>query len=92
MTKYVTKEQFEGGVSSLRQDIRDLVKIISSQGGEMRQGFMSANARIETLQQNMTLVKAAVLETASTDTHLHNITRELRSHGLPIDDQKVFTK
>lgn len=85
MPNYVTKEQFEGGISSLRQDIRDLVK-------EMRQGFTSVNRRIETLQEDVTLVRVAVLETATTDGHLHNLTNELRSQGLPIDDRKVFTK
>ncbi len=92
MPKYVTKDVFDGGIATIRQEIRDLVK-------EIRGGFSSVNEEIKFLKVEMkevrsdlTLTKAAVLETAGTEQHLLNLIDQLRKHGIPIEDSEVYKR
>lgn len=79
MANYVTQEQFEGSIASLRQDFRDML-------GELRQRFHQVDVRLNTLESK----SDAIIELLVTRRELRNLTRELRNQGIPIADHKVF--
>ena len=81
--KFVTKEHFnarlDGLRSEIRQDIRELVQ-------EMRQGFRRTEERFGVLEAKTD----AIMQILVTRNELRNLTRELRSLGVRVEDHKVF--
>jgi len=48
------------------------------------------NEKLEAIQEDMAKVKSAVLDLLATDRHLHNLVRELKRNGIPLDEARVF--
>lgn len=90
-----TDARLDGAVATIRQDIRDLVKMIVDIRGEirvLREDLTGVTQDLGVVKDDVRLVKSAVVETADTGQHLLNLTDELRKHGIPIEDSRVFKK
>jgi len=92
MPKYVTKEIFEGGIATIRQDFRDILREMRNQFQEVHEDIHGLKQDMNLLKADMVLVKKATLENVDTSQHLLNLTDELRKHGIPIEDSRVFKK
>jgi len=90
MPKYVTQEHFDASLagvmnrfdglqSEVRREVRDLVT-------EIREGFRRADERFNVLESKTD----AIMQLLVTRQEMHNLTRELRHPGVPVDDKKVF--
>jgi len=48
------------------------------------------SGQLTTVAEDVAKVKSAVLDLMVTDRHLHNLVRELKRHGIPLDETAVF--
>lgn len=84
MSRYITSEQFEGGIASIRQDIRDFIQHFNKTLG-------TQDEKINEVTDDIRKVKAAVIDLLGTDRYLRNLVSELHAHNVPVDDRKIFS-
>jgi len=58
--------------------------------GHFNRSQAEQNERLEAMAEDLAKVKVAVVDLLATDRHLHNLVRELKARGLPIDERKIF--
>ena len=87
MKNYVTREYFDGVVATLRQDIRDILKIVSV----TKEGMGAMQVSIEELCESVKTVQTAVLELTPTEDRLRNLIGQLQAKGLALDESRIFT-
>ncbi len=88
MAQALTKEYFdqhlEGMEARLTESIRGLnTNFNKSQGAQ--------NIQLNEIGEDVRKIKSVVVDLMGTDRHMHNLVRELKVKGIPLEESRIFT-
>ncbi len=101
----LTEEHFrntlEGMESRILGSIRDVnTNFNKSQGLQnermdkefkaLHEGLDEVQVKLDSLAEDMSKVKLAVVDLLATDKHMHNLVRELKLQGIALDESRIF--
>ncbi len=81
----VINKNIENAIERLASNFKDRFESLENQ---MNRRFDSVEGRLESLEDDMTKVKVAVL---STDASMHNLVDELEHNGLAVNRPRIFS-
>jgi len=105
MPDYVTKEYFDqrldGVVSTIREDIRDVISHFNKSQAEQNKRLDVMDKRFDGVDKRLDGIDArfdqidskldAIMEMLATRKELHNLVRALKKQGVVLDEAEIFT-
>lgn len=84
-------QKVDGMETRLSESIRGLnTNFNKSQAGQNeRLGTM--DEKLDSIGEDVTKIKHAVVDMMGTDRHMHNLVRELKIKGIPLEESRIFT-
>lgn len=95
MAPALTKEYFdqhlEGMEVRLTESIRGLNTNFMKSQGVQNKRLDTIDEKLDSIREDVTKIKLAVVDPMGTDRHMHNLVRELKVRGIPLEESKIFT-
>lgn len=94
----ITQSDLKTGLSNLREGLestitantKEIIGHFNTSQGFQNERMDQMDGKLDILIEDMSKVKLAVVDLLATDRHMHNLVREIKAHGMPIDESKIF--
>lgn len=95
MSSPLTKEYFDQHLNGmevrLTESIRGLNTNFMKSQGAQNERLDTVDEKLDLIGEDVTKIKLAVVDMMGTDRHMHNLVRELKIKGIPLEEGKIFS-
>ena len=77
-------------IDSLESRINNRFDAVDKRFDGVDKRFIGIESRLELLEDDMSKVKHAILDYFGTDRALRNLVQQLKTHGIALEDSKIF--
>ncbi|MBI4093256.1 MAG: hypothetical protein HY420_05015 [Candidatus Kerfeldbacteria bacterium] len=74
----------------LKQATREIISRFNESQSKQNEQLKEMGIQLGEIAEDVSKVKFAFIDLLATDRHMHNLVRELKAHGVKLDETKIF--
>ena len=82
--------RFEGLEAFIVHNTQEIISHFNQSQGLQNQRTDQIEAKLDSVAEDVAKIKLVTVDLMGTDRHVHNLVRELKGQGLPLDEKKIF--